>query len=573
MKMDKAQIAQVFDEIATILELKGENVFKVRAYQNAARTLEGLDADLEKLVASGEITAIRGIGKNLADHIAELMTTGKLKEYEALRRSVPEGVLQMLAIQGLGPKKVKALWTELGITGVDTLELICRQGRVAALPGFGQKTQDKILQGIKFLKRFQGQHLFCDAYGTALALLKAVDKHPASIRSSIAGSLRRKKETIGDIDILASSKDAEILMELFTAHPLVEAVTAKGKTKSSVVLKNGINADLRVVSDDEFPFALHYFTGSKEHNVAMRMLAKKRSLKLSEYGLFKGDKPTRCRDEAAVFKALGLAYIEPELRENTGEIEAAAKGTLPALVEYEDLKGILHVHSDYSDGTASIEDMAAAARKMGMRYLGIADHSRSATYAGGLSVDEAKRQHREIDRINKKMKGFHIFKGIECDILEDGSLDYPASVLKTFDFVVAAIHSRFGMNEEKMTARLCAAVKNPFVSILAHPTGRLLLSREGYPVDLARVIDCASEHGVDIEINANPHRLDLDWRWCKRAKDKGMKLPINPDSHGPEGLHDIFFGIGIARKGWLEKKDVLNTMTAEELNAYWKRKR
>jgi len=570
MKMDKVQISEIFEQIAAILELKGENVFKVRAYQNAAHTLQTLDEDLGKLIESGKLTEIKGIGKNLAEHITELATTGKLKEYESIHKSVPNGVLQMLQIQGLGPKKVKVLWEELNVTTIDTLELMCRQNKISALQGFGEKTQEKILQGIQFLRRFQGRFLFCDAYVLALELQKAIAKNSKTIRSEIAGSLRRKKEIIGDIDILASSKDPAALMETFTNHPLVEAVTAKGSTKSSVILKTGINADLRVVNDEEYPFALHYFTGSKQHNVEMRSLAKKHDLKLSEYGLFKGDKTKKCKDEHALFKALGLNFIEPELREGTGEIEAAAKGKLPKLIEQKDIRGILHVHSDYSDGLASIEEMAAAAKKMGLEYIGIADHSKSASYAGGLSYDKVKKQHQEIDRLNRKMKGFKILKGIECDILEDGSLDYSESVLKTFDFVIAAIHSRFNMDEAKMTKRLCKALENPYTKILAHPTGRLLLAREGYPVDVAKLIECAASNNATIELNANPNRLDLDWRWLKRAKESGLKIPICTDSHDTQGLKDLAFGIGIARKGWLEKKDVLNTMSTDELIKYFK---
>lgn len=565
MKLDKIQIAQVLEEIGVILELKGENPFKVRAYTNAARVLEQLEENLDELIKSGKLTDIKGIGKNLAEHIVELHTTGRLKEYDKLRKSIPNGVFEMLNIQGLGPKKVRVLWEDLGIDKIEILELKCRQGKIATLPGFGQKTQDKILQGIQFLRSFQGQFLFCDAHAVALALLEEIEQHKNTIRCEIAGSIRRRKEIVGDIDILVSSKEAEPLMDLFTRHPLVEAITAKGSTKSSVVLKTGMNADLRVVSDDEFPFALHYFTGSKEHNVAMRARAKKRGLKLSEYGLFKGTTPTKCNTEADIFKALDLAYIEPEMREDTGEMQAAAKNELPKLIELEDIQGIMHIHSKYSDGTATIEEMAKAAKSMGMKYLGMADHSQAVTYAGGLTPEDVKRQHKEIDKLNKKMKSFRILKGIECDILKDGKLDYSDSVLKTFDFVIAAIHSSFNMSEADMTKRICTALKNPFVTMLAHPTGRLLLSREPYKVDMHKVIEAAANNGVCIEINSNPHRLDLDWRLCKLAKEKGVKISINPDSHSPDGLDDVVYGVGIARKGWLTKEDVLNTMTADEL--------
>jgi len=571
MKLDKLQIAGVLEEIGVILELKGENPFKVRAYTNAARVLESLEDNLDGLIKSGELLKLKGIGKNLADHIIELHNTGKLKEYDKLRKSIPDGVFEMLNIQGLGPKKVRILWEDLGVDKIELLELRCRQGKVAVLPGFGQKTQDKILQGIQFLRNFQGQFLFCDAQAVALALLDDIERHKNTIRCEVAGSIRRRKEIVGDIDVLVSSNNAEHLMELFTKHPLVKAVTAKGSTKSSVVLKTGMNADLRVVSDDEFPFALYYFTGSKEHNVAMRARAKKRGLKLSEYGLFKGTEPTKCKTEADIFKALGLAYIEPEMREDMGEMEAASNNNLPKLVELKDIQGIMHIHSKYSDGTSTIEEMARAAKALGMKYLGMADHSQAVTYAGGLTPEDVKRQHKEIDSLNKKMEDFYILKGIECDILKDGKLDYSDSLLKTFDFVIAAIHSNFNMTEAEMTKRICKAMKNPYITMLAHPTGRLLLSREPYKVDMHEVIDAAAKNGVSIEINSNPHRLDLDWRLCKLAKDKGVKMSINPDSHSPEGLGDIAYGVGIARKGWLTKDDVLNTMTVDQLRKYWKK--
>ena len=557
--------------MAALMEIRGENIFKVRAYQNAARALENLTEDLDELIEKKTLTSIPGIGKNLSDHITELRKTGSLKEYTDLRKSVPDGVVQMLSIQGLGPKKVKAIWEKLGITSVAELELICRQGRLAVLEGFGKKTEEKILQGIQFLKGSQGKHLFADAYGHALDLLNIVNENPATIRAEIAGSLRRKKEVIGDIDILASSNDPEPIMDAFTTHPNVMAVTAKGATKSSVILKCGINADLRVVSDGEYPYALHYFTGSQQHNIAMRKIAKDHDMKLSEYGLFKGTKNQPCKNEEEIFKKLGLSYIEPELREDRGEIEEARSGTLPHLIEWKDIRGILHVHSNYSDGTAEIEEMAEAARDLGMEYLGMADHSVSASYAGGLTEEEVEKQHREIDRLNKKLGGFKILKGIECDIKADGTLDYSKDILKKFDFVIAAIHSGFTMGEEEMTKRIVRAMENEFCTMLAHPTGRLLLSRDGYAVDMKKILDCAERNSVAIEINSNPYRLDLDWRWCKTAKEKGIKLSINPDAHSADGLQHTMFGVGIARKGWLEKDDVLNTMSAKDLIRYFKR--
>jgi len=351
--------------------------------------------------------------------------------------------------------------------------------------------------------------------------------------------------------------------------PQVETVTAKGATKSAIVLKSGIAADLRVISDREFPFALHYFTGSKEHNVAMRSLAKKAGIKMNEYGLFKGEKLIACKDESEIFDKLGLTYIPPELREDQGEIEAAAKGALPKLVEWKDIKGVFHVHSDWSDGTATIETMALAAKKLGYAYVGIADHSQSAAYAGGLKPNEVKEQIREIDALNRKLKGIIILKGTEVDILPDGSLDYPDSILAMFDFVIIAIHSKFNMSEQEMTKRIIKGMSNKYVSVLAHPTGRLLLARDGYPVNMHEIIDAAAKYNVAIEINAHPLRLDLDWRYGKYAKSRGVKAVIAPDAHGPEGLEDMVYGVGIARKGWFEKTDVLNCLSAEEVKNFF----
>ena len=564
MKMDKHQVAQVLAEIAAILEIKGENLFKIRAYQNAARIIDGLSEDLRDLINKGQLTSIKGIGSHLADHIAELVSTGRLKEYEKLRQSVPPGIFEILRIPGIGPKKVKALWEKLSITNVGELEYACNENRLVDLEGFGEKTQQKILQGIAYLGRFKDQHLYSDAMAAAQEIFKAIANHKNDIRAEIGGSLRRHKELIRDIDILAATDKAGPLMETFVSLPQVDSVTAKGDTKSAVVLKSGIAADLRVVSDREFPFALHYFTGSKEHNVAMRSLAKKDGIKMNEYGLFKGTKLIACKNEAQIFEALGLAYIPPELREDHGEIEAAAHGKLPKLIDTKDINGVFHVHSDWSDGTATIEIMALAAKKLGYRYVGIADHSQTAAYAGGLKPKEAKEQMQEIDALNKKLKGVTILKGAEVDILPDGTLDYPEDVLRMFDFVIISIHSKFNMSEKEMTKRIIKGMSNKYTSILGHPTGRLLLAREGYPVNMHEIIDAAAKYRVAIEINAHPQRLDLDWRYGKYAKSKGVKVVIAPDAHGPEGLLDMAYGIGIARKGWFEKSDVLNCLTAEE---------
>lgn len=572
MKLDKHQIAEALSEMAEIFEIKGENPFKVRAYQNAARIIEGLSEDLEELIKKKELVNIKGIGANLADHIEELAKTGKLKEYEKLVKSIPEGLLEILRIQGVGPKKAKVLWEELSIKSVGELEYACKENRLLTLPGFGEKMQEKILKGIDYLRRFEDMHLFSKAKAAADEILGEIKKNKNVIRAEIAGSIRRHKELIRDIDILVAASRSGPVMDLFVSLPQVEDVTAKGETKSSVLLKSGIAADLRTVSDKEFPFALHYFTGSKEHNVAMRSLAKKEGVKMNEYGLFKGTKFIPCRDETQIFEKLDLSFIPPELRENQGEIEAAQKGKLPKLIEEKDVKGVIHCHSDWSDGTATIEAMALAAKKLGYSYIGIADHSKSAQYAGGLTEKDVKEQHREIDALNKKLSGITILKGIEADILQDGSLDYPDKVLESFDFVIASIHSRFNMSEKEMTARIIKAMKNPYTSILGHPTGRLLLARDGYQVNMHDIIDAAAKYGTAIEINCHPQRLDLDWRYGKYAKSKSVKVAICPDAHSPEGILDMEYGVGIARKGWFEKGEVLNCLSAEEAIRYFKKR-
>ncbi|MBI3999254.1 MAG: DNA polymerase/3'-5' exonuclease PolX, partial [Candidatus Omnitrophica bacterium] len=388
------------------------------------------------------------------------------------------------------------------------------------------------------------------------------------IRLEVAGSLRRHKEIVHDIDILISTKRPISIHEVFTSYPPVDQVLAKGETKSSVILKSGLQADLRTVTDTEFPYALHHFTGSKEHNVTMRTLAKRMGLKISEYGIFKGNRLISCKDEADIFKVFGLKYIPPELRENMGEIESAKNGKLPKLIEPKDIKGIFHVHSTYSDGMNSLEEMIRRAEKLGYEYVGISDHSKTAVYANGLSEERLKKQHKELDQLEKKFRKIRIFRGIESDILQDGSLDYSDKVLDSFDFVIGSIHSRFGMSEKEMTQRICRAMAHPRMTLLGHPTGRLLLGRAGYAFDYEAIFETASKTGVTIELNANPQRLDLDWRFCRDAKAKSIRLCVNPDAHSLEGLGDVMYGVGIARKGWLEKKDVLNTMSVSEIGKF-----
>lgn len=569
--MDKREIIAALEEIGELLEIQGENPFKVRAYQNAARILEGLPQDPADLVASGEIQNIKGIGSGLSEKITEMVKQGKSSYLLELRRSIPPGVLELLKVPGLGPKKAKVLYEELDLHNLGELEYACKENRLLDLKGFGAKTQENILKGIEMLKKTSGRFLFDVAWRQATELLAFVEKDPKVIRAAIAGSLRRCKETIGDIDILASLKgDAAPLMKKFVANPQVEDVLAQGETKSSIRLKSGIQVDFRVVEDKEFPFALLYFTGSKEHNTALRGIAKDMGLKLNEYGLFRGEKPLPCKDEAEIYKALGLHYIPPEAREGLGEIEFAAKRAFPRLIEAEDLRGVFHVHSEWSDGGATIYDMAKEAERLGFEYMGLSDHSQTAAYAGGLKAADLKAQAKEIAAAQKKLKKLKILQGTESDILADGGLDYPAKTLDELDFVIASVHMRFKMEKKDMTKRLVKAISDKHTRILGHISGRLLLAREPYSFDAEAVFEAAAKHKVAIEINANPHRLDLDWRFLQQAKAAGVKFSINPDAHSLNGLSDTFFGVGIARKGWLTKEDVINTKSLAEINEYWK---
>lgn len=565
--MDKGHIAQVLEEMAELMELKDENPFKVRAFYNGARVIDGTEQDLEKLSKEKKLKNIKGIGDHLAHVITELFEKGKCKEHEELKKSFPEGVLKMLTLQGMGPKKVKILCKKLHIKTIDELKKACENHVLHKLKGFGEKTEQNILKSIERLHTHQERHLYPDALGEAQKLIDYLSGKAK--RVSIAGSLRRKKETIGDIDLLASSNEPEKLMKLFSAYPFRDQTIAQGETKSTISLRMGMNVDLRVVTDQEYPFALHYFTGSKEHNTHLRSIAKAKNLKLNEYGLFKGQKSLPCKTEEDIFNVLGLSYIEPEMREDFGEIEAAKKNDLPKdLVELKDLKGIFHNHTTQSDGVASLEDMVKKTQALGLEYIGISDHSQSAGYAHGLKPDRVKQQHKEIDALNKKLKNLTVLKGTEVDILPDGSLDFSDSILERFDFVIASIHSKFNMNEKDMTQRILKALKNKYVTMIGHPTGRLYLSRNAYPVNLYQLVDAAKDYGKAVELNSNPRRLDIDWHICKYAKSKGVPVSINPDAHSTKGIEDIKYGVGIARKGWLEKKDVLTTRPLKEVLSF-----
>jgi len=566
--ISKKDIIRILEEIGVYLELKGESPFKVIAYSNAARRLETLEEDLEELVRRGGLTSIKGIGDALSKKITELVTTGRLEYYNELKASIPPGHLEMLRIPGLGPKKIRSLHEKLAIETLGELEYACMENRLVELPGFGEKTQQKILTGIGHLKRYKERHLYSEALIPAEELLGMLRGAPGVLSASLAGSIRRGNETVKDIDLLAAAGKPEALSQWFAALPDVENIIARGDRSVRVFLKAGINADLRIVSPQEYPFALHHFTGSKEHNVAMRSRAKQLGIKMNEYGLFRDDVLIPCASEHDVFSALGLAWVPPELRENTSEIEAAETGVMPSLVEAKDIRGIFHIHTTASDGSSSLEAVVAAAKKLGMEYIGITDHSEAAFYAGGLTPEAIRRQHETIDELNRKDPRFHIFKGIEADILPDGRLDYDDATLESFDFVIAAVHSHFTMSKDDMTARIMKALDNRHTTILAHPTGRLLLAREPYALDLERIIDFAASRGKVIELNANPHRLDLDWRHCKYAKRQGTRIAINPDAHQAEGLGDIRYGINIARKAWLEAQDVINCMGLEEMKEF-----
>ena len=576
--MDKKKIASILDEMGTLFELKGENPFKCRAFHNAARVVEALTADVTALVESGEIRSVKGIGEHLSMVIGELVRTGKSKEYEEVKSSLPEGLLQMLRIPGLGPKRIKILYEKLKIKSIEELKAACENHRLGKLDGFGEKTEENILKGIEQIAKSSDKHLYPVARDAADRILGVIKNLDEVKRCEVAGSLRRKKEIIGDIDIVvsASSKHRKRIFDAFVGHEDVQSVIGKGDTKASVVLKSAIHCDLRIVEDDEYPFALNYFTGSKEHNVEMRSRARDNGLSLNEYAFTaidaaKGKKKAavpRCKSEEEIYRALGLSYVPPELRESMGEIEAAQKGKLPELITESDIRGTFHCHTNYSDGANSLEEMAAAAKALGWQYLGIADHSKVAAYAGGLSESKVKQQQKAIDALNAKLGNFRIFKGTEVDILGDGSLDYPDKVLSTFDYVVIAIHSKFKMNEAEATKRMIKALKNKYVTCVGHPTGRLLLSREGYPINMIEVINAASDFGKAIEINSHPFRLDLDWRYVKYAKEKKVPIFINPDAHTTEGLNDVAYGVGIARKGWLEARDVVNAWDIKKVAGY-----
>ena len=571
-EMTKETIAATLEAVGRLLELKGENVFKIRAYANAARAVESYPGNILHAAANGELPQITGIGKAIAEKIGELIATGELRYLQALKAEFPEGLFEMLELQGLGPKKIKAIWEQLGVTNVTALEAACRDGRIAALAGFGKKTADNICASIAARARHAGRFRLGDIAPDAERMLDELRAQSAVAQVSLAGSYRRRKEVIGDLDFIVSTNAPDTVTAFFVSHPMVETVIAHGPTKASVRWKSGVQADLRVVRDREYPFALNYFTGSKEHNIVMRSRALARGWTLNEYRLemvsnVEGRKskvaPLQIpvsHEEADLYRALGLDYIEPELREDRGEFIAAERHQLPDLVKLENLRGTFHCHTTASDGRGTLSEMAEAARELGLQYLGIADHSKSSFQAHGIDEARLLAQKEEIAQWNNTAGDFRLFAGIECDVLRDGSLDFSDEILAQLDFVIASVHASFSMGQAEMTSRIIRAISNPHVTILGHLTGRLLLSRDAYEVDIPAVIEAAAATGTIIELNASPRRLDMDWRWWPLAKEKGVKCAINPDAHHTRQLGYLWNGIGAARKGWLTRNDVINCL-------------
>lgn len=573
----RQEMTQILRRIALLLELQGENPFKVRAYVQGADAVEAYSGDLVEIARRGELQGIPGIGEALSKKLHELATTGRLEFWERLRSSYPDTVFELFEIQGLGPKKIKALHEAFGVDSTARLKEVCESGAAAALPGFGAKSVQKILQALQYRESHAGRFRLGEVAALADQILAALQSEPACSRVAVAGSLRRAKETVHDLDFIAASKDPAAVMDGFVQLPWVTEVLARGETKASVRLGNGLPCDLRVVTNREFPLALNYFTGSKEHNVALRSRALKLGWTLNEYRLASvaeaAESPEICTEQE-LYRFLELDYIEPELRENTGEIEAAASANLPQLLEWMNLRGTFHVHTTASDGKNTLREMALAAQELGLSYLGIADHSKSSVQANGLTADRLRGQREEIAGLNAEFgPDFRLFAGSEVDILRDGRLDYEDAILEELDFVVASVHNAFQLSEREMTERILRAVAHPSVTMLGHVTGRLLLQREPYPVNIPAVIDACAATGTWIELNCHPWRLDMDWRWWKLAKEKGVKCVINPDAHRAEGLQHLHFGVLIARKGWLGRGDVVNCLPLREVAAVLRQKR
>ncbi len=564
--MNNQQIASLFYKTADLLEIKGENPFRVRAYRNAARTIESLGKDIAEMVDKGEdLTKLPGIGKDLAQKIFEILETGSFTKLQELESEIPKGLIELLKVEGLGPKRIKTLYERLGIADLDQLKNAARAGQISSLPGFGKKLEETILKGIVLAKKEGRRFKWAYVNSYAQELLIYLKKAKWLKEVEIAGSFRRKKETVGDLDILVTATSTTKVIEHFVKFPDIKKVISKGQTRSTVILESDIQVDLRAVEEESYGSALHYFTGSKAHNIAIRALAQKKGLKINEYGVFKGEKRVSGKNELDVFEAVDLPFIPPELRENRGEIEAARSGRLPSLIKLQDIKGDLHCHTKWSDGRYDIEDMVNAAKRLGYKYLAITDHSKRLAMIKGLDEDRLKQQAEEIEKVKEMHKDFFILKGIEVDILEDGSLDLDDEALASLDVVVAAIHSRFKLSKKKQTQRIIRAIEHPLVNIIAHPTGRLIGTREGYELDMEEIFYCAKDSGTILELNAQPDRLDLNDVNLKLAKEIGTKIAISTDAHNTDNLLYMRYGINQARRGWIEKGDVINTLPLNDL--------
>jgi len=571
--MRNQAVAEIFNDIADILEIKGDNPFRIRAYRRAAQNIDSFARDVAE-TSPEELQKIPGIGSDLAAKVQEYVQTGSLEFYDELKKEVPPGLIDILSVPGLGPKTAKLLFDKLHIKDINDLEKQAKEGRLKSLPGIQAKTEENILKGIAMIRRHTGRFPIGRVLPVAEGILEKLKEQAPVTKLNIAGSLRRWKDTIKDIDILATSKDPHKVMDVFVHLPVIKEVLMKGPTKSSVITQEGIQVDLRVVEEESFGAALAYFTGSKEHNIRLREMAVKKGLKINEYGVFnvKTEKKLGGVREDDVYKILGMPFIAPEMREDTGEIEAALEGSLPKLVSLEDIRGDLHVHTKSSDGSHDIQELIASAQAKGYEYLAITDHSKGLAVARGLSIEQVLDQHKKIKALNKKLKGFNVLSGTEMDIRSDGSLDYPDEVLKQFDIVVASIHSGFRQSGEQITKRILSAMKNPYVSVIAHPSGRIIGEREAYEVDMEAVLKAAKETGTAIEINAYPLRLDLPDIYVKKAKQMDITLSINTDTHVTFQFDFMAYGIGVARRGWAEKKDILNTRSYSMLLKWLKKK-
>jgi DNA polymerase (family 10) len=569
--MTNQELAAIFEHIANILDIQGENPFKVRAYKKAVQTLENLTIQLSTPEDLEKLGKLPGIGEAITKKIKELLETGKLKYYEELKKSEYAPLVEFLKIPGIGPKHAKLIYDNLKVKTVAELEKAAKKGKLKGLFGLGEKTEENILKGVSQVRKYKERFPLAFIYPRAQAMLEELKKNPDIKKITLAGSLRRMRDTIADVDILVATNKPKSVADTFTKLSQVDSVLAKGETKSSIVTRDGFQSDLRAVKPEEFGAAQHYFTGSKAHNIRIRSLGVKKGLKINEYGVFKGKKRMAGKTEEEVFKSVGLPFVPPELREDWGEIELGLKKKLPQLIELEDLKGDLHVHTDWTDGQNTIKEMAEAAKKRGYKYIAICDHSPAVGITNGLDPQRVSQQMEQIKKLNKKFKNFKILTGIEVDIKADSKLDLPDDILKELDIVVAAVHTRFNQPQAEMTKRLIMAVENPNVDIIAHPTGRLIGKREPYDVDMDKLMDACLKNNKVLELNAYPERLDLNDIHCRKAKEKGVKIAISTDAHSVKHLDWMMYGVATARRGWLELEDVINTLELQKLTKHLKK--